>query len=231
MVAANRTPRRSLGERVPARSAASGQMLDHLIHLLDRQKAATRARVAGLGAWVAIGALALSRALSFPPVGRGRQRGVVGVAARLADLLLESLHPALKALDLVGQCQEHLDAGVAAGVVDRLGLGAIHVAKVRRARRRACLCQPRSPRCGPSGPTERLRVFCCQDRIRYEFAVQISSLYVGQLGWPGHVERSRRDARSWPFTQSAPPAGRCSSVGLLVERAVEHLFSRSPVHF
>jgi hypothetical protein len=132
-------------------------MLDHLVHPLDRQQSATRARVAGPTAGLAVGALALAPTLSSFRVGRGRKRGVVRVAAQLADLFLEPLHPPLEALHLVCQRQQDLDARLAPRVVDRLGLGALHVAKVRRAPPGACLCQPAFPQAGLGGPTERLR--------------------------------------------------------------------------
>jgi hypothetical protein len=94
---------------------------------------AIRARAPGLAAIARAG------------VGGGRERGVIGVAAQVADLLLGPLDPALEPLDLAGQREQHLDARLAPRVADRLGLGAAHAPEVRRARRGACLCQPALP--------------------------------------------------------------------------------------
>ena len=121
-------------------------MLDHLTYLLDRQKPAARARVTWLASGLAIGALALAlTALARARVGGRRKRRVVGIAAHVTDLLLEPLHPALEPLHLIGQRQQHLDARPAPRVVDRLGLGAVHAPRLRRAEHGACLCQPTSP--------------------------------------------------------------------------------------
>jgi hypothetical protein len=110
--------------------------------------------VAGLSAGVAIGALALARALAGAGIGGGWKRGVIGVAAQLSNLPFQPLEAPLEALHLIGQRQQNLDARISPRVIDRLGLGALHVARVRRCRRRAAYVS-RSPR---AGVTERLQL-------------------------------------------------------------------------
>ena len=121
-------------EALPAAEAALRPVVDDLIQLRFGHELASCSLVAGLatlpaGTWRALGRWPLGRRVS-----RGWARGVLGA---LAQLLLKPLDPRLQpghlALVAGGQLDQELDAGLAARVVDRLGLGALHGKKVRRA--------------------------------------------------------------------------------------------------
>ena len=136
-----------LGEHVPA-LAVHGPVLDDLINRPRRQQRPSLALMAGLRT-----RLAARRTLAaLGRAGRVLARRLGGVARRalalaleLRDALLLATHLCRQRLDLLdqplvvrGELQQHPRHGVAALVVDRLGLGPLHTTRFAAAR----LCPP-----------------------------------------------------------------------------------------
>ncbi len=101
-------------------------MIDNFIQLRGGHELASRALVTGLSTLLACARSALGLR-SSRRVGRRWTRGVLGV---LAQLLLEPFDPRLQtsclALIARRQLDQELHASLAAGVIDRFGLGALH---------------------------------------------------------------------------------------------------------
>ena len=122
-----------IAEGTRARAAALGPVIDDLVHLLERQQGPALARVAGLSAGPpGRGRLTRPRRRRGR-VGRGRQRGVVRVAAQaLLEIGDATLKPPVR-LDQLGGLHEQGDRHLPVAIKDRLRLGAFHDPRLRRA--------------------------------------------------------------------------------------------------
>ena len=114
---------------------------DHPIHRPAPQQLPPRALMPRLSA------LALARpALRPRPLGLRGARRIAGrrprgIARVLGQLPLQPLHPLGQPPDLTVHPQQHLDHDLPASVVDRLGVGALHIPRFDK----AVLCPPDQP--------------------------------------------------------------------------------------
>ena len=151
------SPRRALIERELAAAPATGIriVIDDLVELVLGRQPATRALVPGLGASRALGALPTQQLLRLrarlctpllPRLGRIRGRRHRTRPRVPPRLLLQPPQPILELLNPSGEIEDELHAHPPPGVVDRLGLGAVHTTKIRRPRARTLLWRPTTER-------------------------------------------------------------------------------------
>jgi hypothetical protein len=119
----------SLAEDMAA-ATPLGPVLDHLIHRAHRQQLTPVSLLAGLRAWLAPGAVLAA------PRRRGRRvdarrlraiaRAAIQPALELSDPLVLARNPLLKPPDLLIHTQQDRHHNLAALIVDRLRLRALH---------------------------------------------------------------------------------------------------------
>jgi hypothetical protein len=119
----------ALGEAPPA-STVLGPVLRYPVDRLQEQEPSPLAGVSRLGALAAPGGAGPSGLLRSRRILARRQRGIARVAIQAAFKLIDPLvlpgDPFGQLLDLLVHPQQHGYDRLAAGVVDRLGLGTLH---------------------------------------------------------------------------------------------------------
>ena len=157
LAAAEPAPGLALVDAELVAAAATGirVVIDDLIDLIFGLQRPTRAPMPSLTARFALGALPPQQLLRLcarlgPPLltrlgwilrRRFRTRPRV-----LPHLTLQPSQPLLKPLNPSGEIEHELHAHIPAGVIDRLGLGTLHGAKIRRAQPRTLLWRPTTER-------------------------------------------------------------------------------------